>query len=133
MCTPRGTLKEQKIFTFEEMHAQKAHASTSNDTCQLHGPTSSSPSSVNWNSFMPMLYIPLIYQESMNLQSFNLHLQDSTMDISQYWPFAWEYSVWNAAFAALQFWMADLKLHILSNAIDFVYIAFFCGDFTLQM
>ena len=28
MCTSRLTLKEQKIFTFEEMHTQEAHAAT---------------------------------------------------------------------------------------------------------
>ena len=30
------------------------------------------------------------------------------MDATDYWPFAREYSIWNAAVAALQFWMADL-------------------------
>ena len=36
-----------------------------------------------------------------------------------------EYSVWNAAVAALQFWTADLEAHILSSTIDQVYTAFF--------
>ena len=27
------------------------------------------------------------------------------MDAPQYWPFAQEYSIWNATVAALQFWM----------------------------
>ena len=31
------------------------------------------------------------------------------MDATHYWPFAREYSIWNAALAALQFWMADLE------------------------
>ena len=52
------------------------------------------------------------------------------MDALQYWPFVHEYSLWNAAVTALQFWMADLKQHILSNAIDQVYAAFFYSDFT---
>ena len=34
MSTSRLTLKEQKILTFEEMHAQKAHATASKDMCQ---------------------------------------------------------------------------------------------------
>ena len=55
------------------------------------------------------------------------------MDTSQYWPFAHEYSIWNATVTALQFWMVDLKPHILSNAIDWVYTAFFYSDFTQQM
>ena len=51
------------------------------------------------------------------------------MDASQYcWPFAWKYSIWNARVSALQFWTADLEPHVLSNAIDQVYTAFFCSD-----
>ena len=42
-----------------------------------------------------------------------------------YWPMAREYSVWNAAVAALQFWTADLEAHVLSNAIEEVYTTFF--------
>ena len=33
--------------------------------------------------------------------------------------------MWNAAVAALQFWTADLKAHVLSNTIEHVYNAFF--------
>ena len=40
------------------------------------------------------------------------------MEATHYWPFAREYLIWNAAVAALQIWTADLKLHILSNAIE---------------
>ena len=36
-----------------------------------------------------------------------------------------EYSIWNAAVAALQFWTADLEAHILSSTIEQVYNAFF--------
>ena len=68
MCTPRLTLKEKKIFTFEEMHAQKAYATTSRETCQWLGSTSSYPSSTNWTSFMPMLSDPHIYDEIMSLK-----------------------------------------------------------------
>ena len=52
------------------------------------------------------------------------------MGASQYWPFPSEYSIWNAAVAALQFWTADLEPHVLSNAIDQVYTAFSYSDFT---
>ena len=51
------------------------------------------------------------------------------MDATDYWPFAREYSIWNAAVAALQFWMADLDPPMLSNAIEWVYTTFFCSDF----
>ena len=55
------------------------------------------------------------------------------MDTLQYWPFAHEYSIWNAAVTALQFWTVDFKPHILSNAIDQVYAAFFYSDYTEDM
>ena len=50
------------------------------------------------------------------------------MDATDYWPFAKEYSIWNTAVAALQFWMADLNPQMLSNTIDWVYPAFFCSN-----
>ena len=50
------------------------------------------------------------------------------MDATQYWPFAREYSIWNAAVATLQFWMADLEPQTLSNAIEWVYTAFFSSN-----
>ena len=55
------------------------------------------------------------------------------MDATQYLAFACEYSIWNAAVTALQFWIADLEPHNLSNAIDRVYAAFFYSDFTQQI
>ena len=62
-----------------------------------------------------MLSYAHMYQETENSKSCNdcihlhLHLQASTMDASQYWPFTHEYSIWSAAVETLQFWMADLK------------------------
>ena len=47
------------------------------------------------------------------------------MNITDHWPMAREYSVWNAAVAALQLWTADLEAHVLSSAIEQVYNAFF--------
>ena len=46
------------------------------------------------------------------------------MDPVNYWPMAREYSVWNTAIAALQFWTADHEAHILSSTIEEVYNAF---------
>ena len=46
------------------------------------------------------------------------------MDPGNYWLMAREYSVWNTAIAALKFWTADLKAHVLSSAIEQVYNAF---------
>ena len=50
------------------------------------------------------------------------------MNATDYWPFAREYSIWNAAAAAVQFWMVDLDPPVLNNAIERVYTAFFCSD-----
>ena len=55
------------------------------------------------------------------------------MDATHYWPFPREYSIWNTAVTALQLWIADLKPHILSNAIERVYTAFFCSDSAHQL
>ena len=46
------------------------------------------------------------------------------MNVTDYWPMAQEYSVWNAAVAALKFWTTDLEAHVLSSAIEQVYNAF---------
>ena len=46
------------------------------------------------------------------------------MNATDYWPMVREYLVWNAAIAALQFWTADLKAHVLNSAIEEVYTAF---------
>ena len=47
------------------------------------------------------------------------------MDPVDYWLMVKEYSVWNTTIAALQFWTADLKAHMLSSAIEQVYNTFF--------
>ena len=52
------------------------------------------------------------------------------MNVTDYWPVAREYSVWNATVAASQFWTADLEPHILSIATELVYNAFFYSTST---
>ena len=47
------------------------------------------------------------------------------MNPIHYWWMAREYSVWNAAVAALQFWTAELEAHVLGSSIEQVYNAFF--------
>ena len=47
------------------------------------------------------------------------------MDITDYWPMAREYSIWNATVASLQIWTADIDMITLSTAIEEVYSAFF--------
>ena len=72
----------------------------------------------------------------MDIAPFNLpyiHHQDYIMDATHYWPFAREYSIWNATVTTLKFWVADLTSHIFSNAIKRVYTAFFCCDSAQQL
>ena len=52
------------------------------------------------------------------------------MNVTDYWPMAGKYSVWNTTVAALQFWTAYLEAHILSSAIEHVYSAFFYSTST---
>ena len=52
------------------------------------------------------------------------------MNATDYWPMAREYSVWNAAVTALQFWTANLKVHVLISATEQVYNAFFYSTST---
>ena len=52
------------------------------------------------------------------------------MNVTDYWPMAREYSVWNATVAALQFWTADHKVHVLSSTTEQVYNNFFCSTST---
>ena len=47
------------------------------------------------------------------------------MNVTDYWPMAREYSIWNATVVALQFLTADLEVHVLSSAIEQVYNTFF--------
>ena len=131
----RLTLKEQKIFTFEEMHPQKACAVTSKDAYQWLGSTSSNPSSTNWNFFTPMLSVTYVYSGKLWISNsfndlINYNHKPSTMEALGYWSLAHEYSIWNTAVTALQFWMEDLKPCIFSNTIDWIYTASFYTDFS---
>ena len=63
------------------------------------------------------------------LHSPYLHLQVNIMHAMHYWPFAWEYSIWNTTGAALQFWTADPKPHVLSNTIEWIYTGFFHSNY----
>ena len=44
-----------------------------------------------------------------------------------------EYSVWNTAIGALEFWTADLKAHVLGSTIEQVYNAFFYSTSTYML
>ena len=48
-----------------------------------------------------------------------------SMDATDYWPMAREYSIWNATIASLQFWTEDLDPVTLGRATEHVYTTFF--------
>ena len=47
------------------------------------------------------------------------------MNVTDYWPMAREYSIWNAAIASLQFWTADVDPVTLGITTEEVYSTFF--------
>ena len=47
------------------------------------------------------------------------------METTEYWPMAWEYGIWNATIASLQFWTEDLDPVTLAIASECVYTHFF--------
>ena len=49
----------------------------------------------------------------------------TTMETAEYWPMAWEYSIWNAAITSLQFWAEDLNQITLGIASECIYTTFF--------
>ena len=122
MCTSRLTLRKKERFS------PLKKCSTEGMCCHIKGHML-----ITWITQLESIKLQMepfhanalsyyIYQETLRQPSFNdfshFHLKVSTIDASQYWPFPQEYSIWNAAVTALVFWTADLKPHILSNAID---------------
>ena len=49
----------------------------------------------------------------------------TTMETAEYWLMAWEYSIWNATIASLQFWTEDLNPVTLGIATEHIYTTFF--------
>ena len=49
----------------------------------------------------------------------------TTMETADYWPMAWEYSIWNATIVSLQFWTEDLDPVTLGIASERVNTTFF--------
>ena len=136
MCTSRLTVKEQKIFQPLKKCMHRRHIPPHQRICAngLDHPVYIHQAQIGTLSrqcFQLPIYIKK-NAESPTIQ-WPSSFQVSTKDTLQYWPFSCEYSIWNAAVSALQFWMADLKPHILSNAIDWVYEAFFYSDYTQQI
>ena len=88
---------------------------------------------------VPMFLNININHENMNLESFSDYIQLTFISKLTSWMLciigllAWEYSIWNSAVTALQFWTADIKPHILSDAIEWIYTAFFSSNSAQQL
>ena len=112
------------------------HAATDIWIQWIQATNSCSSSWIHQASFGPIDAVTFNYQYKPQKKMYIVSFHDSNgtspqffiTDATQYWPFATEYSLWNEAVAALQFWMADLDPQTLSNAIEQVYTAFFCSN-----
>ena len=60
-----------------------------------------------------------------NTLEFSSILHNINMETAEYWLMAWEYGIWNAAIASLQFWAEDLDPVTLGKASERVYYHFF--------
>ena len=98
-----------------------AHIHTSEDMHPYSNIGSSQPISA---IFTMILLDTTIYGNTNSQYSIILILLLHIINVTDYWPMAREYLIWNAA-AALQFWTAELKAHVLSSAIEQAYNAFF--------
>ena len=79
-------------------------------------------------NYFTIMLLMLVYKhlkEIFNTVSSQLQYTHINMNIPDYWPMAREYSIWNAAVAALNFWTADLEAHTLSSTTEEVYRTFF--------
>ena len=77
-----------------------------------------------------LLQITIYASRNLSTAPFQFYIHNTIMNVTYYWPVAREYSVWNAAVAALQFWTANLEAHVLSSTIEQAYNAFFYSTST---
>ena len=73
------------------------------------------------------IYIAYQFENAINTTIIRFYrtFTATTMDTADYWPMAWEYSIWNATIASLPFWTEDLDPVILVRATELVYTTFF--------
>ena len=70
-------------------------------------------------NFTTMFLIP------QQLRIFQRIFIPTNMETAEYWPMPWEYGIWNATIASLQFWAEDLNPITLGIASECVYTTFF--------
>ena len=109
-----------------KMHTHMACTNRSRDTCHI----------LLIGSIRHHLDILMLLPSTLNINlAWNVHSiiqltsgRFFTMDATDYWPYAREYSIWNTAVPALQFWVAYFDLWMCSNTMEWVYTAFFCSN-----
>ena len=78
-----------------------------------------------WNQYIFPTNFVQTYYWYYHRYSFYRNFTTTTMESAEYWPMAWEYSIWNAAIASLQFWAEDLNPITLGIASESIYNTFF--------
>ena len=88
---------------------------------------STSSYAIHTDAFKPSIYIANKFENAINTTIIRLYrdFTDTTMDTTDYWPIACEYSIWNATIDSLQFWTEDLDPVTLGRATEHVYSTFF--------
>ena len=88
---------------------------------------SSSSYAIHADAFTTSIYIAHRFENIIDTSiiRFYRNFATTTMDTTDYWPMAREYSIWNAAIASLQFWPEDLDPVTLGTATEHVYTTFF--------
>ena len=108
------------------INTQMAHTYPSKDTSSQQWDHHKSSKPFHNNAFEIIFIYPLQSLKFSIILILQQEYMHTNMNTTDYWQMAREYSVWNAAIAALQFWTADLKAHALSSTIEEeVYTAFF--------
>ena len=104
----------------------KTHLQTGN-TSSWWSPHFTSSYAIHDRCLQPSIYCLPNLKNAINTTIIRLYriFTAPTMDTADYWPMAWEYSIWNAAIASLQFWTEDLNPVTLGIATECVYTTFF--------
>ena len=84
---------------------------------------------IHADAFKPVYIFPAEFFSDILLilppLEFSRYFIITTMETTDYWPMEWEYSIWNAAIASLQFWAEDLNPVTLGIASECIHTTFF--------
>ena len=88
---------------------------------------STSSYAIHADAFTTNIYIANIFENIINTSiiRFYRNFTATTMDTTDYWSMAREYSIWNAIIFSLQFWTEDPNPVTFGRATEHVYTIFF--------